>query len=44
MNDDAKYRCVSNDGEISFDNYIKIDNSNLSAEVVAQMIKGRFGL
>lgn len=44
MNDDSKYRCVSNEGEIPFDNYIKIDNSNLSAEVVAQMIKERFGL
>jgi hypothetical protein len=44
MNDDLKYRCVSNDGEIPYDNYIKINNSNLSAEVVAQMIKGRFGL
>lgn len=44
MNDDEKYRCVSNEGEISFDNYIKIDNSNLSAEAVAQMIKERFDL
>jgi len=44
INDDSKYRCVSNEGEIPFDNYIKIDNSNLSAEVVAQMIKGQFGL
>jgi len=44
MNDDEKYRCVSNEGEIPFDNYIKIDNSNLSAEVVALMIKERFGL
>lgn len=44
MNDDSKYRCVSNEGEIPFDNYIKIDNSNLSAEAVALMIKERFGL
>ncbi|MBL4935934.1 AAA family ATPase [Clostridium sp. YIM B02515] len=44
MNDDDKYRCVSNEGEIPFENYIKIDNSNLSAEAVAQMIKERFGL
>ncbi len=35
INDDKNYRCVSNDGEIQFDNYIKIDNSNLSAELVA---------
>lgn len=44
INDDNKYRCVSHDGEIHFDNYIKIDNSNLSAENVAQMIKEWFGL
>lgn len=44
INDDNNYRCVSNDGEIPFDNYIKIDNSNLSADTVAQMIKERFEL
>jgi len=44
INDDQNYRCVSNDGEIQFDNYIKIDNSNLSAENVAIMIKQRFDL
>ena len=41
---DKNYRCVSNDGEIQFDNYIKIDNSNLSAGVVAKMIKEHFDL
>jgi hypothetical protein len=44
INTDKNYRCVSNDGEILFDNYIKIDNSNLSAELVAKMIKERFDL
>lgn len=44
INDDLKYRCVSNDGEIPFENYIKIDNSNLSPDAVAQMIKERFDL
>lgn len=44
INDDECYRCVSNDGELVFDNYIKIDNSNLSAELVAKIIKERFGL
>ena len=43
-NEDAKYRLVSNDGEIHFENYIKIDNSNLSPEIVAEMIKERFSL
>jgi len=42
--DDNKHRCVSYEGEIPFANYIKIDNSNLSAEQVAQMIKTRFEL
>ena len=41
---DKKYQCVSNDGEIPFENYIKIDNSNLSPEIVANMIKEKFAL
>ncbi len=44
INGDNKYRCVSDDGEVLFDNYMKIDNSNLSAELVANMIKERFDL
>jgi len=44
IDDDKKYRCVSNDGEIPFDNYIKIDNTNLAPDVVAKMIKERFML
>ena len=44
INDDKKYRCVSNDEEIPFENYTKIDNSDLSAKVVAGMIKERFEL
>ena len=43
-NEDAKYRLVSNDGEVTWENYIKIDNSNLSPEIVAEMIKERFSL
>lgn len=39
-----KYRLVSFDDEIKFDNYIKIDNSNLTAEEVAKIIKERFNL
>lgn len=41
---DEKYRLESYDGEITFENYIKIDNSNLSPEEVARMIKDRFSL
>lgn len=44
IRDDEKYRCVSLDGEIKFDNYIKIDNSDLSASAVARIIKDKFKL
>jgi hypothetical protein len=44
INTDITYRCVSHDGEIPFDNYIKIDNSTLSAEATAQQIKQYFNL
>ena len=44
LNDDKKYRCVSNDGEITFENYLKIDNTNISQEIVAKMIKDKFSL
>lgn len=39
INDDVQYRLESMDGEILFDNYMKIDNTNLAPETVAQMIK-----
>jgi hypothetical protein len=42
LNEDENYRLVSNDGEIPFENYMKIDNSNLEPNVVAEMIKERF--
>ena len=41
---DEKYRLESRDGEIPFENYMKIDNTDLAPEVVAQMIKERFAL
>ena len=44
INADKNYRSVSNDGEITFENYMKIDNSNLSPEFVATIIKERFKL
>ena len=44
LNEDANHRLVSHDGEFSFENYIKIDNSELSPEVVAEMIKDKFSL
>ncbi len=42
--EDSMFRLVSNDGEIPFENYIKIDNSSLAPDVVAGMIKERFSL
>lgn len=44
LRDDANYRCVSNPNEIPFENYMRIDNSNLEPDVVAAMIKNRFSL
>lgn len=44
INDDKNYRLVSYDGEIPFDNYIRIDNSALPAKDVAEMIKKKFKL
>lgn len=44
LNDEKNYRLVSLDGEIPFENYIKIDNTNLSPDVVAKMIKDKFEL
>ncbi len=41
---DTKYRLESFDGEIPFDNYIKIDNSRLPPDVVAKMIQEKFKL
>ena len=44
LRDDEKYRCVSHEGEIQFDHYVRIDNSELSPNVAAQMIKTAFSL
>ncbi len=44
LKNDAEYRLESCDGEITFDNYIKIDNTNLAPDTVAATIKERFGL
>ena len=41
---DAEHRLESLDGEIPFDNYIKIDNSNLSPNEVAKIIQEKFNL
>ncbi len=41
---EEKYRLVSKEGEIPFENYLRIDNAEMSAEETARMIKERFGL
>jgi shikimate kinase len=37
-----QFRCVSNDGEVPFENYVKIDNTNLPPDAAAKMIQERF--
>ncbi len=44
LRDDARYRCVSLPGEIPFEHYIKIDNSNLSPDEAAALIQQHFHL
>ncbi len=44
LSEDAKYRLVSNEGELLFKHYIKIDNSNIEPSTVAQKIKDFFAL
>ena len=39
IDDDNNHRLVSFDGEIPFGNYLRIDNSNLSAKEAAKIIK-----
>ena len=38
------HRFVSKDGEVPIKNFIRIDNSNIEADVVAKMIKEKFEL
>ena len=44
LREETKYRLISREGEIPFKNYMRIDNTNLEPQVVAKMIKDRFGL
>ena len=44
IDDDQKYRCVSFEGEITFNNYLRIDNSDKTPEEVAVFIKEAFKL
>ena len=42
LSDDARYRCVSNPGEIPFPNYLRLENADISPEEAARIIKARF--
>lgn len=44
INDDKDQRCASYEGEITFANYLRIDNSDKSPEEVAELIKETFDL
>lgn len=44
INDDQNHRCVSFEGEITFDHYLRIDNSDKEPEEIARMIKETFNL
>ena len=44
INDDKNHRCVSYEGEINYDNYLRIENSDKAPDEVAQMIKEAFKL
>ena len=44
LKDDENHRCVSYEGEITFDNYLRIDNSEMPPEEAARLIKDTFGL
>ena len=43
LNDDENHRFVSLPGELTFEHYLRIDNTNLSPEEAARQIKDHFG-
>ena len=44
LEDDRKYRCESYEGEIPFENYLKLDNSSLTPKDAAEIIRNHFDL
>ncbi len=44
IREDSNHRLVSEPGEIPFENYLRIDNTGLDPDLVAQMIKDKFDL
>ena len=44
INDDSHHRCVSREGEIPFENYLRIENADIEPDEVARIIKKTFKL
>lgn len=44
VEDDKKYRCVSYEGEVPFENYLRLVNTDKSPEEAAMLIKETFDL
>ncbi len=44
LREDSRYRLVSREGEIPFENYIRIDNTRMEPEEAARLIKDKFAL
>ena len=44
ISDDLNHRCVSREGEITFENYLRIENSDMDPDVTARLIKETFNL
>ena len=42
IRDDANYRCESLPGEIPYPNYLRLENTDISAEEAARRIKAYF--
>lgn len=44
IDDDSRHRCVSREGEIAFENYLRIDNTDRTPDEVARTIRDTFNL
>lgn len=44
LSEEDKHRLISHEGEVPFTNYLRINNDNLTASEVAEMIKQKFNL
>ena len=44
IRDDENHRCVSREGEIPFENYLRIDSSDMEPAAAAELIRKTFGL